>query len=55
MSSARQKKKKAVAPGQAVNSESPAFLRGAISAFILFHLVAITCWAAPTTFWPVGG
>ena len=55
MSSARQKKKKAVPPGQAVNSESPVFLRGAISAFILFHLIAITCWAAPTSFWLVAG
>jgi hypothetical protein len=55
MSSARQKKKKAVAPGQAVNSKSPAFLRGAISTFILFHLIAITCWAAPTSFWLVAG
>jgi hypothetical protein len=55
MSSARQKMKKAVAPGQAVNSESSAFLRGAITTFILFHLIAITCWAAPTTFWLVVG
>ena len=53
MSSAGQKKKKAVGPRQAVHSESPAFLRGAISIFILFHLIAITCWAAPTSFWLV--
>jgi hypothetical protein len=52
MVSARQKKKKAAARGR-TNSESPAFLRGAISTFILFHLIAITCWAAPTNFWLV--
>jgi hypothetical protein len=55
MSSARQKKKKAAAPGQAANSESPARLRVAISTFILFHLIVITCWAAPTNFWLVAG
>jgi hypothetical protein len=55
MSSARQKKKKAVASGQAVNAESSPFLRGAMSTFILFHLIAITCWAAPTSFWLVSG
>jgi hypothetical protein len=28
-----------------------AFRRGAISVFLLFHLVAITCWALPANFW----
>jgi hypothetical protein len=55
MSSARQKKKKAVAPRRAVQSGSSAFFRGAISTFIVFHLIAITCWAAPTSFWLVAG
>jgi hypothetical protein len=55
MVSARQKKNKAAAVGRAANSESPSFLRSAISAFILFHLIAITCWAAPTDFWLVAG
>jgi len=39
------------APAQAGKSES----RAAISIFILFHLVAITCWAIPTNFWLVQG
>ena len=38
---------------QAVTPESRAFVRGAISVFILFHLIAITCWALPTDFSPV--
>ena len=49
MGSAGQKEEKAAVSGQV----SPPFLRGAISAFILFHLIAITCWAAPTNFWLV--
>jgi len=32
-----------------------AFRRGAISVFILFHLVAITCWALPVNFWLTNG
>jgi hypothetical protein len=51
MGGADQKKEKAAALGQV----SPPLLRGAISAFILFHLIAITCWAAPTKFWLVAG
>jgi hypothetical protein len=50
----KQQKKKA-APGEAEKSESRAFLRGAISTFILFHLIAITCWAIPTNFWLAAG
>lgn len=38
---------------QDVNPETQGFLRGAISVFILFHLIAITCWALPTNFSPV--
>ena len=49
------KQKKKAAPGEAAKSDSQAFLRGAISTFILFHLIAITCWAAPTNFWLVTG
>ncbi len=52
MANAREKNKKATAPAQAGHS---GFRRGAISAFILFHLIAITCWAAPTNFWLVAG
>ncbi len=32
-----------------------AFRRGAISVFILFHLVAIACWALPVNFWLTNG
>ena len=44
MSAAREKKKT-----QPVKPE--AFRRGAISVFLLFHLVAISCWALPVNFW----
>jgi hypothetical protein len=40
-----------VAPVEGGKAESQAFRRGALSAFILFHLIAITCWAVPTNFW----
>ena len=49
------KQKKKAAPGGAEKPESQAFRRGAISTFILFHLIAITCWAVPTNFWLVAG
>jgi len=29
--------------------------RGAISVFLLFHLIAITCWALPVNFWLTTG
>jgi hypothetical protein len=48
-------KKKNAAPEEAGDVESRAFLRGAISTFILFHLIAITCWAVPSNFWLVAG
>ncbi len=35
------------------NTDTQSFLRGAISVFILFHLIAITCWALPVNFSPV--
>ena len=38
---------------QVGNSETQGFLRGAISAFILFHLIAIACWTIPSDFSPV--
>jgi hypothetical protein len=48
----KDKSRKAAAT-PAEHLESRAYLRGAISTLILFHLVAITCWAIPTTFWLV--
>jgi hypothetical protein len=48
-------KSRKATPTEAQTLESRAYLRGAISAFILFHLVAITCWAIPTNFWLVQG
>jgi hypothetical protein len=47
--------KKKAAPEESGRPESQAFLRGAISTFILFHLIAITCWAVPTNFWLAAG
>lgn len=35
------------------NSGKRGFLQGAISGFILFHLIAIACWALPLNFSPV--
>ena len=35
-------------------AEGKAFLQGAISVFIVFHLVAIICWAMPIKFWLFG-
>jgi hypothetical protein len=43
----RKQKASPAAPG--------AFRRGAISVFILFHLVAIACWALPVNFWLTDG
>ena len=37
----------------AEDSETRGFLRGAISVFILFHLIAILCWALPLNFAPL--
>ncbi len=38
---------------QSGKSEKQGFLRGAISVFILVHLIAITCWGLPIDFSPV--
>lgn len=38
---------------EAENLESQGFLRGAMSVFILFHLIAIICWTVPTNFAPI--
>ena len=35
------------------NPETQGFLRGVISVFILFHLIAITCWALPVDISPM--
>lgn len=40
-------------PASAPLSENQQFLRGAITAFIFFHLIAIACWSFPFTFSPV--
>jgi hypothetical protein len=47
--------KTTTAPEESGKPESQAFLRGAISTFILFHLIAITCWVVPTNFWLAAG
>lgn len=60
MKSRQPKKKpsqgKVTAPAKAKPEASDAnsMKRGAISAFIVFHLVAITCWAVPWSFAPLG-
>jgi hypothetical protein len=51
MNTGREKKRKATA----TSTDAQAFRRGAISVFILFHLVAITCWALPVNFWLTDG
>jgi hypothetical protein len=42
-----------ISPSQPGNSETQGFLRGAISIFILFHLIAIVCWTLPADISPV--
>jgi hypothetical protein len=49
------RQKRAGVGGEAADAESRGFVRGALSVFILFHLIAITCWVLPTNVWPVAG
>jgi hypothetical protein len=48
-------KRASVRKSETGNSKTQSFWRGAISIFILFHLIAITCWAVPTNFPPIRG
>ncbi len=43
------------AGGETADAESRGFVRGVLSVFILFHLIAITFWVLPTSVWPVTG
>jgi hypothetical protein len=50
---AKPQEQDAVRSSEPVNAEAPGFLRGAISIFILFNLIAITSWAVPLHYPPL--
>lgn len=50
---ARHPKTNIVRSSKPMNAETPGFLRGAISIFILFNLIAITSWAVPLNYPPL--
>jgi hypothetical protein len=52
-SNPRQASSQKRAKSEADSPETQSLKRGAISIFILFHLIAITCWAVPATFPPL--
>lgn len=47
------RKQDAVRSSEPANAEVPGFLRGVISIFILFNLIAITSWAVPLNYPPL--